>query len=129
MSEKLKQLLQHLLVGVWEPMSGNPAETLEFRADGTVCLLMLGGLLPLHGRYQHTDDIVLEIEWEVTPSAEAEDVVAALNASLAETPAAPQVSIKRRTKLNFAVTPTELHTHEVEKQRYGHFRRVASSSV
>lgn len=119
------ELTRHWLVGVWEPMSGNPAETIEYRADGTVRMKMFGGLLHMDGGYQFLADGIIEIRWDVSPSEEAEQVVAAINEHLAETPEAPQVNIVQRSVLAITVTESELHTFHLEKERFGSFRRVA----
>lgn len=118
-------LERRLLVGVWEPVAGNPAETIEYGADGAVRVKMFGGLLHMDGSYQFLADGIIEIRWGISPSEEAEIVVAAINEQLAETPEAPQVNIVQRSILAVTVTETELHTFHLEKNRAGHFRRVA----
>jgi hypothetical protein len=118
-------LTRRLLVGIWEPMEGNPNETVEYRADGAVCLKMFGGLLPMEGCYRFITENIIEIQWGIAPSPEAEEVIATINDHLAQTPDAPQVRVVQQSVLAVLVTETELKTLHLEKGRVGQFRRAS----
>lgn len=119
------ELTRRWLVGVWAPVSGSPAETVEYRADGTVRIKMFGGLLHMDGSYRFLANGIIEICWGVARDKEAEQVVDALNEHLSKLPEAPQVNIVQRSILAITATETELHTFHLEKERVGYFRRVA----
>jgi len=112
------------IVGVWAPVTGNPNETVEYRADGSVRMGMFGGMLSMDGVYRFVSDDVVEIRWGVSVSDEAEQVIGAINEGLAEMPDASQVRVVQTSILQVAVTETELKTLHLEKERVGHFRRV-----
>jgi hypothetical protein len=119
------EMTRRLLVGIWEPVEGNPKETMEYHADGAVRMKMFGGLLHMDGSYHFIADDTIEINWCVSPSLEAEQVIAAVNEQLAQKPEAPQVRVVQRSVLAISVSETELHTLHLEKGRVGHFRRAA----
>jgi hypothetical protein len=112
------------IVGVWAPVSGNPNETIEYRADGTVRMAMFGGLLHMEGDYRFVQPDVVEIDWRSSPSADAEAVIGAVNKTLGEEGVTAQVRIVRKSVLQVTVTDNELKTLHVEKGRTGHFRRL-----
>jgi hypothetical protein len=113
------------IVGVWAPVEGNPKETMEFRQDGTVRMALFGGAFSRDGRYRFVEKNVVAIDWADKPSSEADAVLGSLNERLAEQGNEFQVRYHQQTVLQVDVTPTELKTLHVEKQRRGHFRRVS----
>jgi hypothetical protein len=119
------EITRRLLVGIWMPVDGNPKETMEYRADSAVRMKMFGGLLHMDGSYRFIENDIIEINWGVLPSPEAEQVIEAVNEQLAQTPEAPQVRVVQRSVLAISVTETELHTFHLEKGRVGHFRRAS----
>lgn len=116
---------ENLIVGVWAPVTGNPADTMEYRADGTVRMAMFGGAYHMNGTYRFAELDVIEIGWGVSPSAEAINVVNTVNHGLQEKGADAHLGIVTRSVLQVTVTEDELKTLHIEKGRVGHFRRVS----
>lgn len=113
------------IVGIWAPVSGNAAETVEYRADGTVKMAILGGAYHMEGKYRFIDPTIIEIEWGVAPSEQAEKVVGTVNDRLTESGAGAQLGIVTKSVLLVAATEEELATLHLGKGRIGHFRRVS----
>jgi len=116
---------ENSLVGIWAPVSGNPAETMEYRADGSVRMAMFGGAYHMAGSYRFVEPDVIEIGWGISPSAEADKVVGALNEGLTESGAGVRLGVVRTSVLQVMVTESELKTLHLEKGRIGHFRRIS----
>jgi hypothetical protein len=114
-----------LLVGVWSPTTGDPHDTLEYRADGTVRLGLYGGRTYLDGRYRFVGEGLVLIDWDVPSAAEPDMLFDYLNDRLAKMEGAPQMRLVRQTTLRVEVTPTELRTRHADQGATGLFRRVA----
>jgi len=123
-SQQTADQARKLIVGVWAPVEGNPKETMEYAADGSVRMAMFGGMLSMDGVYRFISGDVIEINWGVSVGDAAEKVVGAINEQLAQTPDAPQVRVVQTSILQVTVTETELKTLHLEKGRVGHFRRI-----
>ncbi len=113
------------IVGVWAPVDGNPSETIAYRADCTVSMAIFGGLLHMEGSYSFVALDVIEINW-YTASAEAENVVSAVNEKLDEEGVPTRVRSVQTSVLRVRVTGDELQTIHLEKGTVGHFKRVHS---
>jgi hypothetical protein len=122
---KTNETIQSTLVGVWAPVSGNSADTMEYRANGTVRMAMFGGLYHMEGSYRFIQPDTIEIGWHGPVSAEAEEVVQAVNQSLDEQGVTAKLRVVQRSVLQVSVTENELKTLHIEKGRLGHFRRVS----
>lgn len=120
----INENLEGLLVGIWAPVSGNPADTMEYRADGTVRMAMFGGAYHMEGSYRFTEPDVIELAWGISVSPEAENVIGVLNNRLQENGAAARLGVVRKSVLQVSVTESELKTLHLEKGRIGHFRRT-----
>jgi hypothetical protein len=112
------------IIGVWALIDGNPRETTEFRADGTVEMLAFGGLLKMNGIWHLVNSDLVEIRWHAAPAPEAAMVIGAINEKLAKEPSAPQVRQLEQTVWWFSVTGNEMTTLLLEKGRVGYYRRV-----
>jgi hypothetical protein len=123
----MSESIEKLIIGVWAPVAGNPQETFDYRADGTVRMALFGGLLHMGGRYRFIAPEVIEINWQASPSAEAKDVIGAVNKKLDHESSPAGVRIVQQTVMRVQVTGDELQTLQLEKGRVGHFRRVHST--
>lgn len=119
--------IKSLLVGVWAPVDGNPRETITYRNNGTASMVMFGGLLHMNGGYSFIEPDVIKINWYASPSAEAEEVINAVNESGEIAPAS--VRIVKQSVMRIQVTEDELKTLHLEKGRVGHFYRVYNQEV
>ncbi len=120
----MNESVQNLIVGVWVPVNGNPNETIEYRADGTVRMAMFGGLLHMEGSYRFVQPDVIEIHWHAPSTAGVEEVIRAVNERLDEEGVPSQVRAVQKSVLQVVVTERELKTLHLEKGRTGHFRRA-----
>jgi hypothetical protein len=121
----MNKSINSAIVGVWAPVTGNPKETIEYHADGTVRMALFGGLLHMEGDYRFVQPDVVEIDWRSSPSADAEAVIGAVNRTLDEEGATARVRAVQKSVLKVTVTENELKTLHVEKGRTGHFRRLS----
>ena len=119
------EITRRLLAGIWVPVEGNPNETVEYWADGAVQMKMFGGMLSMDGVWHFLADDIIEINWVVSVSPEAEQVIESVNDQLAQMPEAPQVRVVQRSVLAILVSETDLTTFHLEKARVGHFRRAS----
>jgi hypothetical protein len=122
---KINDTIDSPIVGVWAPVSGNPADTIEYRPDGTVRMAMFGGLYHMEGSYRFIQSDMVEIGWHGPVSAEAEDVIGSVNQRLEEKGVTAQLRVVQKSVLQVTVTENELKTLHIEKGRIGHFRRVS----
>lgn len=88
-------------------------------------MAILGGAYHMEGKYRFIDPTIIEIEWGVAPSKQAEKVVGTLNDRLTESGAGAQLGIVTKSVLLVAATEEELATLHLGKGRIGHFRRVS----
>lgn len=116
--------IENQIVGIWAPVSGNPADTMEYRDDGTVRMAMFGGAYHMEGSYRFIEPDVVELAWGISISPEAENVVGVLNNQLQENGAATRLGVVRKSVLQVSVTESELKTLHLEKGRFGRFRRI-----
>lgn len=115
---------ENLIVGVWAPISGNPAETMEYGADGSVRMAILGGEYHMPGRYRFIEPDVIELAWGESVVPEAENVIGAINSQLQERGVKANLGVVRKSLLGIAVSENELITLHLDKGRVGRFRRV-----
>lgn len=118
------QSFESLLVGTWAPVAGNPADTMEYRANGSVRMAMFGGACHMGGTYRFVEPDVVELAWGDSISPEAENVVGAVNDQLEENGVEARLGVVRKSILRVAVSEDQLVTVHVEKGRIGHFRRI-----
>ena len=121
----INENLEGLLVGIWAPVSGNPADTMEYRADGTVRMAMFGGAYNMDGSYRFIEPDVVELAWGASISPEAENVVSVVSNRLQENGVGAKLAVVRKSVLQVSVTESELKTLHIEKGRIGHFRRIS----
>lgn len=119
------EAIENQIVGMWAPVSGNPAETMDDRADGIVRMAVFGGAYHMEGCYRFVEPEVIEIAWGISVSPEAENVVGVLNNRLQENGAGEKLAVVRKSVLQVSVTEGELKTLHIEKGRIGHFRRIS----
>ena len=119
------EMTRRLLAGIWAPVDGNPNETVEYFADGAVQMKMFGGMLSMDGVWHFIADDKIEINWGVSVSPEAEQVIGAINDQLVQMPDAPQMRVVQRSVLAILVSETDLTTFHLEKGRVGRFRRTS----
>jgi hypothetical protein len=115
-----------LLIGIWAPVSGNPADTMEYRADGSVRMAMFGGAYHMGGYYRFIEPDVVELAWGDSVSPEAENVVGELNNRLQEKGVGASLGVVRKSALRVAVSEDQLVTVHLDKGRIGHFRRIVA---
>lgn len=119
------QSFESLLVGTWAPVSGNAADTMEYRADGTVRMAMFGGAYHMDGSYRFIEPDVVELAWGASISPEAENVVSVVSNRLQENGVGAKLAVVRKSVLQVSVTESELKTLHIEKGRIGRFRRIS----
>ena len=120
----MNESIHKLIIGVWAPVEGNPQETVAYREDGIVRMAVFGGLLHMDGRYSFVAPDVIEINWQASPSAEAKDVIGAVNEKLDHETVPTSVRIVRQSVMRVQVTGDELQTLHLEKGRVGRYHRV-----
>jgi uncharacterized protein YndB with AHSA1/START domain len=116
--------IESQIVGIWAPVSGNPADTMEYRADGTVRMAMFGGAYHMEGSYRFIEPDVVELAWGASISPEAGNVVRVVSNRLQENGVEAKLAVVKKSVLQISVTESELKTLHLEKGRIGHFHRV-----
>ena len=119
------EAIENQIVGIWAPVSGNPAETMEYRDDGIVRMAVFGGAYHREGCYRFVEPDVIEIAWGISVSPEAENVVGVLNDRLEEKGAGARLAVVTKSVLQVMMTESQLKTLHVDKGRIGHFRRIS----
>jgi uncharacterized protein YndB with AHSA1/START domain len=112
------------IVGIWAPLSGNPTDTMEYRADGTIRMAMFGGAYHMEGSYRFIEPDVIELAWGASISPDAENVVSIVNNRLQENGVGAKLAVVRKSVPQVSVTESELKTFHLDKGRIGHFRRT-----
>src|SRR5688500_7780461 len=87
------------LVGPWAPIDGDPRETFEFGADGTMSMSLFRGSLRKAGSYRFAAPGLVEIAWDGTPSSGAREALDQINEGLAEAGGDIQLGVVDRTQL------------------------------
>ena len=111
------EAIENQIVGLWAPVSGNPVETMEYRADGTVRMAVFGGAYHMDGSYRFIEPDVIELAWGASISPEAENVVSIVNNRLQENGVEAKLAVVRKSVLQVSVTEGELKTLNIEKGR------------
>lgn len=120
------QSFEDLLIGTWAPVSGNPADTMEYRADGRVRMAIFGGAYHMGGYYRFIEPNVVELSWGDSVSPEVENVVGKVNSQLEKTGIEAQLGVVRKSILKVEVSEDQLVTVHLDKGRIGHFRRIVA---
>lgn len=120
------QSIESLIVGTWVPVSGNPADTLEYGADGSVRMSMFSGAYHMGGTYRFIEPDVVELAWGNSVSPEAKNVVGVVNDQLQEKGIDASLKVVRKSVLKVAVSEDQLFTVHLDKGRISHFRRVVA---
>jgi hypothetical protein len=112
------------LVGTLVPVDGDPRETFEFGADGSIRISIFRGSLRKTGVYRFTSPGVVEIDWGGLPSPGARQAIDQLNEGLAEAGADIQLGVVDRVRFEIEIDDERLVVRHAEKGRHGRYRRV-----